>query len=248
MATLRTLLNNVLRGLRQFSLIDTSETTTTDEYKLFIIQLINEAKEEIEECGWPWYPLRSTVTITLSSGTAEYDISTGGAADTDTNDRSYLLYENLRTHQEGANNSDYSAPQMFNVTNSDEYRLTEHTQERMERIHLTDSDETGKPTEFAIWNDGDTLRMKVWPTPDATYTLKARIYIPQAELSGTALTTTLSIPARPVWMRALFKANEERGSELGRPGSSLYMAAQDALGSATGIEMRRADETVHFED
>ena len=136
---------------------------------------------------------------------------------------------------------------MFNVTTSSEYRLHEVTQERIERYHLTDNDETGKPTDFALWRDGDSLRLKVYPTPDQAYTLKARIYIPQAELASDDLTTVLSIPARMVWLRALFKANEERGSELGRPGSSLYMAAMDAHGSAVGAEMRPDDMTVFLE-
>ncbi len=86
--------------------------------------------------------------------------------------------------------------------------------------------------------------MKVYPTPDATYTLKARIYIPQDELASTDLTTVLSIPSRPVYMKALWKANAERGSELGAPDSSLWMAYLDAHGFAVANEQSPDDETV----
>ena len=70
MATTRVLMNKVLRGIRQFSLIIGSSTTsTTDDYLLMILQFVNEAKEEIEEAGWPWQALRKTVTVTIAAST-----------------------------------------------------------------------------------------------------------------------------------------------------------------------------------
>lgn len=250
MATTKTLLNKVLRGLRQFSqIIGDSTNEVTDDYRLMILQLLNEAKEEVEENGWAFYALRNTVTITLSSGTNEYDVTTSGAADVDTNSRSFLLQEKLPMYggTETASNSDASLPQMFDVTTSSERRLQEVTQERIERMHLTDDDRTGQPEYFALWNDGDSLRIKVWPTPDATYTLKARIYIPQDELGSDDLTTVLSVPERPVWLLALYKANEERGEELGRPESSLARAKDDALANAVANEQTDQDITVFLE-
>lgn len=245
--TTRELINKVLRGLRQFGLlIDSGTTAVTDDYLLMILQFINEAKEEIEESGWPWQALRQTVTVTLASGQVQYDILSTGEADVDTNDRSRLLYEN----EEGDENfrqSTSALPQVFDVTTSSEHRLVEWTQEKMERQHFTDEDETGEPYAFAIWSDGDSIKMKVHPTPDGTYTLKMRFFIPQDELSDSDITTTLLIPSRPVWLKALFKANQERGDELGRPGSQLETAYMDAQGAATGKEMTPRDSTVHLE-
>lgn len=248
--TTRELMNKVLRGLRQFGLLMADGiTSTTDDYLLMILQFVNEAKEEIEEAGWPWQALRQTVTVTLASGQVQYDILSSAEADVDTNDRTRLLYENVN---DGGASENFrmgasSKPQVFNVTTSDEYRLKEWTQEQMERVHFTDDNETGKPTHFAVWSDGDSIKMKVYPTPDATYTLKMRLYIPQAELADDALDTTLSIPSRPVWTKALLKANQERGDELGKEGSTLHMAYLDAHGSATAKEMTSADQTVHLE-
>jgi len=250
MANTRDLTNKVLRGLRQFGLIiGSSVASVTDDYLLMIIQFVNEAKEEIEEAGWPWQALRQTVTLTLASGTSEYDIETAGQADVDTNDRTRLLYENVSAFgtSEGFYNGMSSQPMVFNTTTSDEYRLTEYTQEQIERLHFTDSDETDQPQYFTLYTDGDSMKMKVWPTPDATYTLKLRMFVPQAELSNTDLTTTLSIPQRPVWTKALLKANQERGDELGSPGSTLHTAYLDAHGAATGKEMTPADQTVFLE-
>jgi hypothetical protein len=250
MATTKDLTNKVLRGLRQFGLIIASGTSsTTDDYLMMIIQFINEAKEEIEESGWAWQALRNTVTLTLASGTAEYDIEIAGQADVDTNDRTRLLYETTSDFgpNEGFYQSISSSPMVFDTTTSSERRLREYTQERIERLHFTDDGETGEAEYFTLYTDGDSMKMKVWPTPDATYTLKLRMYIPQAELTNTTLTTVLSIPSRPVWTKALLKANQERGDELGSPGSTLHTAYLDAHGAAAGKEMTPADSTVNLE-
>jgi hypothetical protein len=247
MTTLQ-LLNKVLRGLRQFDiLIASGDTSTTDDYILMILQFLNEAKEEIEEAGWPWQALRTTMTVTLASGTSDYTLTSAGDADVDTTDRTRLLYENVNTGSESFYNGHSSQPQVFDVTTSSENRLNEVTIEKMERWHLTDDDETGQPTDFAIYAAAGNLKMKVYPTPAQAYTLKVRIYNPQAELTSTDITTVLSIPSRPVWTKALFKANEERGSELGKPGSSLWVTYQDAHGAATAGEMTPADETVYLD-
>ena len=252
MATTREVMNKVLRGLRQFGLIlDSGTTETTDDYLLMILQFVNEAKEEIEEAGWPWQALRQTVTVTLSASTVEYDLTIAGAADVDTNDRTRLLYEMNVGHggtQENFRQGNSSLPQVFDVTDSNEVRLRELTQESVERMHFTDDDSTGKPESFAVWSDGDSIRMKVYPIPDGTYTLKMRLYIPQAELASDSLeATSLSIPQRPVWTKALFKANQERGDELGKEGSALHMAYLDAHSAATGKEMTPADSTVQLD-
>ena len=250
MATTREIVNKVLRGLRQFGLIIPSGTNTiTDDYLLMILQFVNEAKEEIEEAGWPWQALRQTVTITLASSTIEYDLTIAGAADVDTNDRSQLLYENINQFgtSERFYNSQSSLAQVWDVTTSSESRITEITQERMERYHLTDNNETGQPTYFSVYTDGDSIRMKVWPIPDQVYTIKARFFIPQTELLAGDTTTSLSIPQRPVWTKALLKANAERGDELGSPSSTLGIAYLDAHGAATGKEQTPADTTIGLE-
>lgn len=248
--TTRDLLNKVLRGLRQFSLIiDSGTTSVTDHYLLMLLQFINEAKEEVEEVGWPWMALRQTVTVTLSAATTEYALTAAGPADVDTNDRSQLLYEQVTVDggTESFRNSDGSLPQVWDVTGSAESRLKEVTQEHMERIHMTDNGETGAPVYFALWHDTANLKLKVWPTPDDTYTLKMRIFIPQAELSSSNIATVLSIPGRPIYLKALMKANQERGEELSSPIAGLERAYLDALGVATGREMSKADSTVYLE-
>ena len=241
----RELINKVLVGLRQDQ-IGSSQTTTTDAYELLLLQFVNEAKEEIEE-SWDWQALRSTVTVTLAASTVEYTLTSAGDADTDTTERTQLLYEKGATGSESTSHTFGSRPQCFDVTSAAERRLTRIAPEKMERMHLTDSDETNEPMYFSLTTDGTSLKMKVWPTPDDTYTIKLRLYIPQAELADSDLTTELTIPDRPVWTKALWKANEERGSELARPGGSNDRAATDALSAAIAREQTVTDRTSYPE-
>jgi len=132
---------------------------------------------------------------------------------------------------------------VFDVTDANESRLTETTLEWIERQHFTDNDETGDPERFALYASGGVLKMKIYPTPSEARTIKVRLVIPQEELSSTDLTTVLTIPSRAVWTKALFKANEERGSELGRPGSSLFESYREALYAAKSREMTDLDLT-----
>lgn len=249
MATTLQLTNKVLRGLRQFDLlIDSADTSYSDDYLLMLLQFINEAKEEIEDAGWPWMALRTTVTVTLAASTVDYTLTSAGDADTDTTDRSRLLYENVHGGGEEFYSGNSSLPQVFDVTDNDEYRLTEVPIEKMERWHFTDDNETtDRPMYFALYASGGALKMKIWPTPSQTRTLKMRIYIPQAELAETDITTTLTIPSRAVYLKALWKANQERGSELGQMDSALWMAYQDAHGAAVANEMTQSDETVFLD-
>lgn len=244
--TVLQLLNKVLRGLRQEAL-EAATSVISDAYELLILQLLNEAKEEIEE-AWDWFALRQTVTVTLADGQSDYTLSAAEDADVDVSDRARLLYAkavplSMGTNYETSSRASGNLPQVYDVTDSTEHRLQEIPLEWIERQHLLDNDEEQEPQYFAMYASGGFVKMKVWPTPSEARTLKIRFVIPQAELEADELDTALTIPSRPVWTLALFKANEERGSELGRPGSSLYMAHVDALYAAKAREQTDSDLT-----
>lgn len=240
------LLNKVLRGLRRDVLTSTS---TTDSNQLLVLQFLNSAKEELEDT-WDWHALRQTVTVTISAGTVDYALTAAGPADVDVSPRSRLLYE--KPMQPGAvygetETSTYtygSLPQVFDVTESTEFRLNERSPEQIERLHFTDNDEAAIPTEFALYRDANSLRMKVWPTPSGTRTFKMRFVIPQDEIPRSEMTSyQLKIDDRSVWTLALHKACQERGEDVGRPLSALEREAADALFLALDREKLNSDLT-----
>ena len=240
------LLNKVLRGLRRDV---QSATSTTDSYQLLVLQYLNSSKEELEDT-WDWHALRTTVTLTVTSGTSDYALTAAGPADVDVTPRSRLLYERPSrgwTDEGGVETTDYvagSLPQVFDVTESTEYRLEEISPEQMERLHFTDNDETNQPTSFALYRDVDSLRVKIWPTPSSNRTLKMRFVIPQAEIPRTEMTSyQLKIDDRSVWTKALHSACQERGEDVGRPLSALEREASDALFIALDREKIAPDLT-----
>ena len=246
MATAQSLLNNVLRGLRRDVL---DATSTTSSYHMLLLQYLNVAKDRIEE-QWDWQVLRTTVTVTLSAGTSTYALTAAGPADVDVGPRSRLLYEKPVIYggeEGGIETTDYvagSLPQVFDVTDSNEFRLDERSPEQIERLHFTDNDETGTPSEFSLHNDASNMVLRVWPTPSATRTIKMRFVIPQAEIPSTAMTAyTLSIADRPIWLRALVMAAEERGEEASRPLAAIDRDAEDALYLAIERERGPQDNT-----
>lgn len=238
------LLNNVLRGLRRDVV---TASSTTNAYHMLLLQYLNSAKEEYEDT-WDWHALRRTVTVTISSGTSEYALTEAGPADVDVTPRSRLLYEKdvLIGGEPGTiESSTYSPgalPQVFDVTDSSEYRLNEISPEKMERLHFTDNDETNKPSDFALYRDASNLIMKVWPTPNGTRTFKMRFVIPQSVIPSTAMTGyTLKIDPRTVWTKALHNACAERGEDVGRPLATLEREAMDALFLALDREKLNSD-------
>ena len=241
------LLNKVRRGLRRD--VETS-TSTTNSYNLLLLQFLNSAKEELEDT-WDWHALRQTVTLTVSAGTSDYALTAAGPADVDVTPRSRLLYEKPQIggytdefQLETSTRMYGSLPQVFDVTDSTEYRLTELSPEQIERLHFTDSDETAQSTHFALYRDQDSLRLKLWPTPSGTRTWKLRFLIPQTDIPSTGMSSyQLNIDDRSVWTKALHVAAQERGEDVGRPLSALEREAQDALFLALDREKLNSDLT-----
>lgn len=236
MATTLTLLNNVLRGLRQDTL-DSGTTETSDTFHALLVQFLNEAKREVED-SWDWLSLRTVVTVTGASSKTDHTLTSAGDADTDTDEFSRLLYEKTEFGQ---------YPQVFDVTNSDEYRLMELSPQEYERMVALDDDVTNeRPCYFTLAkNSSGEYVFKVYPEPSTARTWKLHMIVPEAELATDSLDSTSVLPARPVWLRALEMATQERGEELGENSVSVGTRADRALDDALIREMTDEDLTGH---
>jgi len=231
--TVKQLVNKILVGLRKNTL-PANQTTITDSFELLLLQYLNVAKEEVEE-AWDWEELRTTVTLTVTAGTAEYELTSEGATDVTVTNASRLLYDRRPPGRE---------PMVFDVTDTSETRLYEKGWEHLETLHLQDDDEQNDPCYFALRKSSTgNVRILLWPTPSTARTLKLRFIVPQAELAADALDTELKVPARPVWMRALADAARERGEELGRSGANPDEEAAWALATKIGEQQNDSDVT-----
>ena len=244
MATTFDLLNKVLIGLRK-SKLDTGTTEITDPYHLLLLQYINIAKNEVEG-AWDWHQLRDTITVTTELGDDEYSLLATEQSNTDVPGNSRLLYVRLDTwgFSESTTKYAHSLPQVFDTTDGPpSRRLIEAGREQMHTFHEADNNQTGDPIFFSVRPSDDDTKLRLFPEPADVRTIQMRFVIPQAELAADDLTTALSVPAYPVWLKALYYANQERGEELGRPGSTLEAQAHEALALAIAAERTDVDNT-----
>ncbi len=232
-----TLINKVLLGLRKDQL-NTATTTLAGgpDYPKLILQWLNQAKNDVEE-AWDWNQQKSSVDVTGVGAQFQYTLISSGDSNTTVPNNSRLVYENIGPQR---------VARCHDITDSDQtFRLEEKGVEWISRQNLEHTDKVTEPLYFSVGDLGgadDNMRFQVHGKPSGVRTWRLRFYIVQAALSETALTTVLEVPGRPVWLRALFYANQERGEEAGRPGSELDKAATDALTHA--IARQGDDDTM----
>lgn len=231
MATQLTIVNSILTRLREEEVTIVNETG----YSKLIAQFVNDAKNDLEDTGHFWSPYITQVsdTILADGSTTTYDI-------TETNDRSYLL-------RYGPNSR---IPMAFDATSGENAQLYDIPYDKL--IRDRDLDPNGivavdKPGEFAIVADSDGRGWTIEVSEPVTSGGTARTwetwwYIPQDDLSVSTnddASTEIKLPRRPVELRALYYALEERGEIMGpRTGSNAWQRSQDAIASAIEIDQQ----------
>lgn len=223
MATQLTIVNDVLRRLRE----DTVSSVASTDYSQFIGQLVNDAKEELEDM-WFWTVNETAIDTTiLADGTLTYDL-------TGTTDRSFLIRQ-----------VEDRLPMAFDVTSNEERQLYDISLK--ERNIIRDTwrgvpDDSAAPQYFSIQPDSDgrgyTLSLPYGSTTARTW--RTYWYAPQAALAldGTDNNTEVLLPRRPIYTKALLLASLERGEEIGTPIARLDRQAMDATAAALELDMQ----------
>ena len=209
------LVNDVLARLREPSVASVTE----NDYSALIGKLVNDAKREVED-AWNWECLRSTITVSTSASTSGYTLTGSG--------------DRFRFEQVYNDTSDYSLEAGTTTAFND-------------ALLLTATPKSDEPTMYninGVDSSGDLL-VRLYPIPDATYSVKFSGFKPEAELSSGTDTTKLSKQA--IVALAWAKAIEERGEDGGVNVSSQYAVAKQALADAIAIEAgRREDEITWY--
>lgn len=210
--TLLEAVNKVLVGLREPVV-----SALTATYSVHLMQLVNDAKQDLEDMG-PWRAMRSTVSKNTVAGTSTVDLTT------ETNDRSYpMVQKNL--------------PLMYIVTANEETPLQLVSVEEIQYHQLMSPDHPdNKPCYIAFSKASGGLTAHLWPTPDAVYALRMVMVIPQAELVAADKDVTFTIPGEPIWREALVRAMEERGEELSGPIERAVARAEQAKWNAVMMD------------
>ena len=174
---------------------------------------VNDAKLLVQN-SWNWSQLRTTFEITTVASTQNYAL-------TGTDSHGRLLF-------------------LYNDTSN--WRMTQRSAEWFaDKEYLQDSSE-GAPTDFRFAEDdsnGDQT-IDLYPTPDAVYTLRAELTLPQTEL--TTGTDDILVPEMPVVHLAVALAARERGETGGTSVAEYFDIANQFLADAIAIDVATRDE------
>jgi hypothetical protein len=190
---------------------ETEVTSVQDNsYSKLIGDFVNDAKN-IVESSYTWNALSNTLT-----------------ADTTPDIFSYVL--------EGSGQR-FRVIDVINDTTNINVRNAETTW--MNQRFLIANPQKAAPAYYnfnGTNENGDTL-VDVYPIPDAAYSIRFNLIIPQVELENDA--TVIKVPSEPVIFLAYAKALAERGEDGGLGSNESYALFQKSLSDAIALESTR---------
>jgi len=201
--------NKVLKRLRERTVTSVSDT----EYSELIGMFINDSKLEVEE-AWNWSALRTTLTVTTSSGVFNYELN-------------------------GAKNNPTTLS-VLNVTSTSVMKY--QTASWFDDKYLTETVATGSPSNYSfngVGTDGDTL-VDLYPSPDGVYTLRFNLVARTEDLEADA--DKFHVPSHPVVMLAYAKAIEERGEDNAQTGNTAFAVANKILNDSIQLDSNKHPE------
>ena len=167
---------------------------------------VNQAKREVED-AWRWTALETELSLSVLTGVTSYR----------------LLDFGQRAKIRKVNN----ATQRNRVLSQNWDRFTDNQDF---------GDVTGEPMHWRIngVEEGD-MKIEIYPTPDAAYTLSIYATVPQADLTDDA--TVVTVPYWPVILGAYALAVAERGDDRGNNDQLVIAEYQSALNDAMAIDV-----------
>lgn len=207
------LVNAVMRRLRESEVSTVQGTGNSNSYARLIGDFVNESKAQVES-AWDWSALRTTLTLTTTSGVFNYELN-------------------------GTRNN-FKVLDVWN--DSDDIEMLYKDANWFNREFLTATPQTGTPMFYnfnGVSADGDT-QVDLYPIPDATYSLRFNVTQRNLALSDDA--DTIVLPTRPIILLATAMAIEERGEDGGQQSINAYGAAQSALADEIALDAARHPE------
>jgi len=208
------LVNNVLRRLRE----DEVPTVVDNAYSKMVGDFVNDSKRIVED-AWDWSGLRTTLTVTTTSGIFNY-VLTG----------SQNKIKVLDVINDTSNNfMEYQTSHWFN------------------NKYLNQDPVSGSP-DYYTYNgvdaSGDT-QIDLYPKPDGVYSLRFNCTLRNADLSSD--TDQLVIPSQPVIHMAVALLARERGETGGTSAAEYFAIADKFLSDAIALDAQKhPEETIWY--
>ena len=208
------IVNNVLRRMREDEVTSVSSTT----YSKMVGDFVNDAKKLVED-AWDWSALRTTLTLTTTSGTFNYALT-------------------------GSQNK-IKVLDVINDTSNN--FMTYQTQHWFNDKYLNQEPASGSP-EYYTYNgvnsSGDT-QVDIYPKPDDVYNIRFNCVLRNDDLSADA--DELAIPAQPVVHLAIALLARERGETGGTSAPEYFGIADKYLADAIALDAQKhPEETIWY--
>jgi len=229
MITQLTMVNNILRRLRE----DEVTSVADHAYSKLIAQFINDSKADLEDINYEWsvYVTEIDLTILADSTTTSYAV-------TGANERSWLMRDFC----------DDRFPAAYDITTNEVGQLCDVPFKILKREQNLDNDTSRTstfPRNFALKANatGTGYDIEILDPVDSTDSARSwrtYWYVPQDDfaLDGTDDSTVILLPTRPIEMRAIFYALNERGEEMGEPNGVAQSRATAATAAALENDMQ----------
>jgi hypothetical protein len=193
--------------------------TTYNEttYSTLIGKFINDAKRQVED-AFSWNALGTTITVTTAANTSTYSLTGAGQK--------------------------FQVMDVINTTSI--FGLTNISFVDMNRKLNFAPVATQTPTEYAFDGvDGSyDTQVKLYPIPNAVYTVKFMLTVPQPTLALDA--TVVKVPDVLVVQNAYARALVERGEDGGLSSSEAYNLYRAMLSDYIALEGTRYPENQEF--
>ena len=193
--------------------------TTFNEttYSTLIGKFINDAKRQIED-AFSWNALGATITVTTAASTSTYSLTGAG--------QKFQVMDVINTT---------SLLGLKNISFVDMNRKLNFAPVATET-----------PTEYAFDGvDGSyDTQVKLYPIPNAVYTVKFMLTVPQPTLALDA--TVVKVPDVLVVQNAYARALVERGEDGGLSSSEAYNLYRAMLSDYIALEGTRYPENQEF--
>ena len=210
------LVNDVLVRMREPQVTTVSENTVS----ALVGKYINDAKRQVSD-AYDWDAFNTPITVnTIANTTGPYSITGAG-----------VRYKTMDV----INTTSFYEMSPLSHANYDSFYYT------------TPTPTTGLPMYYSIKGvdtNGD-IKVNFWPVPDAVYSIRFSLIVPEADFSTDASTTLLA--KEPIILGAYARALIERGEDGGLNSSEAFAMYKSCMSDLIALELARSPENDTFE-
>jgi hypothetical protein len=210
------LVNDVLVRMREPQVTTVSENTVS----ALVGKYINDAKRQVSD-AYDWDAFNTPITVsTIANTTGPYSITGAG-----------VRFKTMDV----INTTSFYEMSPLSHANYDSFYYT------------TPTPTTGLPMYYSIKGvdtNGD-IKVNFWPVPDAVYSIRFSLIVPEADFTTDASTTLLA--KEPIVLGAFARALVERGEDGGLSSSEAYALYKSSMSDLIALELARSPENDTFE-